>query len=139
MHVLAACVDRVVIVRRDRDRERPVEAILHGAGRCADGHLGPDLHLARLTRAFVEPLHGSAEAAKSGAGRPDDVVVHRIGNRPSALAAGDRVPHAARDWTARSVARLSAETAVARTTRGWSVLPVAIDVVGDLIVGGDVI
>src|SRR5437764_8707118 len=34
MHVLAAGIHRVVIVRRQRERERPVEAILHrGRGR----------------------------------------------------------------------------------------------------------
>ena len=40
-------------------------------------------------------------AAVAGAARPDDVVVDRIGNRPAALAAGDRVPHAARNRSGR--------------------------------------
>ena len=85
--VLAARVDRVVIVRRDGDRKRPVEAILHVAGRRADGDLRPDLDFAHLPRALVEALDGAAEAAEPGAGRPDDVVVDRIGNRQAALAA----------------------------------------------------
>ena len=63
----------------------------------ADRRFRPDLDLARLARPLVEALDGAAEAAVAGAGRPDDVVVGRVGNRPAALAASDRVPQAARN------------------------------------------
>src|SRR6185295_2699790 len=86
MHELRPRIDRVVIVRRDGDRERPVEAVLQVARGGTDRGLRPDLDLARHPRALVEPLDGAAEAAEAGAARPDDVVVDRIGNRPAALA-----------------------------------------------------
>ena len=85
--VLAARVDRVVIVRRDGDRKRPVEAILHVTGRRADGDFRPYLDFAHLPRALVEALYGTAEAPEPGAGGPDDVVVDRIRNREAALTA----------------------------------------------------
>ena len=122
-----------------RDRERPVEAVLHVAGGRADRRLRPDLDLARLPRPLVEALDGAADAAEAGAARPDDVVVDRIGNRPAALAAGDRVPHAARNRSGDVLVRLLRETAVARPARRRPVLPVAVDVVGDLVVDRDVI
>src|SRR5438874_2129340 len=48
--------------------------------------------LARLARALVEALDGPSEAAVSGAGCPDDVVVRRVGDRPAAFTTGDRMP-----------------------------------------------
>src|SRR6185503_14278713 len=122
VHVLTAGIDGVVIVRRERERERPVEAVLHVGRGGADGHLGPDLHLAHLARALVEPLHRSAEAPEAGAGRPDDVVVDRIGNGPAALAAGDRVPLAAWNRSGVGVLGLLADAAVARSARRRPVL-----------------
>ncbi len=68
----------------------------------ADGRLRPDLDFARLPRALVEALDGAAEAAVAGAAGPDDVVVDRVGHGPSALAAGDRMPQAARNRPAGS-------------------------------------
>src|SRR5437764_11164149 len=129
MHVLAAGIHRVVIVRRQRERERPVEAILHrGRGR-ADRHFGPDLDLARLPGPLVEPFDGAAQAAETGTGRPDDVVVDRVGNRPPAFATRDRMPRAARNRTGLGVLGLLADAAVARPARRRSVLPVSVDVV----------
>src|SRR5262249_4769725 len=136
VNVLAAGVDRVVIVRRNRQRERPVEPVLRTGGSRADGHLGPDFHLARLAGALVEPLDGATEAAETSARRPDDVGVDRIGDRPPTLAAGDRVPHAAGNRPGDGVLRLLGDAAVARAAGRWPVLAVAVDVVRNLVVGG---
>ena len=139
VHVLRSGVDGVVIVRRNRHRKRPVESVLHVAGRRADGRLRPDFDLARLPRPLVVALDGPADAAEPGAARPDDVVVRRIGNRPPALAAGDRMPHAAWNRSGDLLVGLFGEPAVARAARRRSVLPIAVDVVWNLVVGGHVI
>src|SRR4029077_12030732 len=101
--------------------------------------LRPDFDLARLSRALVVALHGPADAPEPGAARPDDVAVRRIGNRPPALAAGDRMPHAAGNGSGDLLVGLFGEPAVARAARRRSVLPVAVHVVWSLVVGGDVI
>ena len=114
VHVLAAGINRVVIVRRDGQRKRPVEPVFDTSRGCAHRHFGPDFHFACLMGALVEPLDRAAQAAESGAGRPDDVVVRRIGNRPSAFAAGHGVPHPTWNRSARRAFRLLADPAVAR-------------------------
>ena len=139
VHVLRPGIHDVVIVRRDRERERPVEPVSHVARRRADGDLGPDLDFAHLTRAFVEAFYGSTEAAEAGARRPDDVVVDGIGNRPAALAARDRMPQTSRNRAGVRFVRLFGNPAVARAPRGRPVLSVAVDVVRNLIVGRNVI
>src|SRR5262249_46737790 len=114
MDVLAAGVDRVVIVRRQRERKGPVEAVLDGRRRRANRDLGPDLDSAALPRPFVESFDRASQASKAGAGCPDDVVVDRTGTRPAALPAGHRVPHAARNRTAFSGLALLRNATVAR-------------------------
>src|ERR1051325_10657364 len=92
--------------------------------------------------AHVVARHNAADAAGPAPRRPNDVVVHRIGRSKPALAAGNRPPHAARNWacatTTASAAKAELE-AIAGTTVGAAVLLVAKHVVGNLIVGGDVI
>src|SRR5262249_6493158 len=67
MHVLAADVHLVMVVRRDRDRELPVEAILDfGGGRAGDG-FRPDLDVAVLAVTFVKTGDVAADAAGAGA------------------------------------------------------------------------
>src|SRR5262245_9544500 len=139
MHVLASRIDGVVIVRCDRERERPVEAVLHTLGRYTDGDLGPDLYFARLPRPLIETLDGSAEAPEAGTRGPHDVRIDGIGNRPTALTARHRVPHPARTRPRFRLGRLLGEATVARSTRRWSVLPIAVNVVRHLVVGGHVI
>src|SRR4029079_2393953 len=78
-------------------------------------------------------------APEAGAGGPADFWIGGSGNRPAALASGDRVPHPARDWPRFRLGRLLAEATVARSARRWSVLPIAVDVVRHLTVGGHVI
>ena len=139
VHVLRPRVDRVVIVRRNRQGKGPVEAVLQiGCGH-ADRDLRPDLDLARLPRALVEALHRAAETAVSRSARPHDVAVDRIGNRPAAFAARDRVPHAARNRPRGLLVGLFGEAAIARTACRRTVLSVAVDVVWNLIVGRHVI
>src|SRR5215471_7149619 len=68
VHVLAAHVHLIMVVRRDRDRELPVEAILDfGGGRAGDG-LRPDLDVAVLAVTFVKARDVAAYAAGAGAG-----------------------------------------------------------------------
>src|SRR5207253_10964934 len=90
-------------------------------------------------RALVESLDRAAEAPIPGAARPDDVVVHRIGNRPAAFAAGHRVPQPARNRARDVFVGLFGEPAVARAARRWAVLAVAVNVVWNLVVRRDVI
>src|SRR5262249_18742897 len=125
--------------RRDSNRKSPVEPVLQVAGRHADRQLRPDLHFARLTGPFIEALDRAAQAAEAGAARPDDVVVDRIGDGKAALAAGHRVPVTARNWTRYFLVGLLGYPAVARATRGRPVLPVAVDVIRNLVVGENVI
>src|SRR5205814_6788102 len=94
---LAARVNAVVIVRRDRQRHRPHEAELHVRRREPDGALRPDLYVLRLARAFVVAHHDPAHAPGSGRRRPDDVGIGRVGCRPAALTTSHRMPLTTRD------------------------------------------
>src|SRR4030095_6348187 len=81
--------------------------------------------------AFVVAHDDTTHRARAGGAGPDDVRVDGIGRGPSALAAANCMPHAARDRRTR--------TAVARTAVRWIVLLVAVDVVRDVIISGDVV
>ena len=122
VHELAAGVDRVVVVRRDRERRVPHEAVLHVGRGVSAGAERPHFHvLALCARALVEPDDDAAAASRSRRGGPDEVRVDRIRRGPAALAAFDAVPFAARD--------LPAAPAVARPAIRRAVLLVAVDVV----------
>ncbi len=136
VHKLAAHVNLVVIVGRNRDGEFPVEAVLHLCRRCARHVIGPHLDLAVLVRALVETRYCAADAARSGARGPDDVVVHRIRYGKTALASGHRVPRPARDVVAQEAAKLQA---VARAAPRRAVLPIPVNEVGNLVINSDVI
>src|SRR5262249_21387101 len=128
--VLAADIDGVVIVGRDRERHRPVEAVLQlGRGPTPCG-LGPHLHATALPRPRVVADHDAADRAGSRSARPDDVAVGGVGRSPAALAAAHAVPQAARDPKrgAEPDAALAA-AAVTRPAIGRPVLLVAEDVV----------
>ncbi len=75
-------------------------------------------------------------APEPDADRPDEFRVDRIGRGPAALAAAHRVPHRPRDA---AVAAAALDPAVARAAIRRLVLLVAEDVVGNLVVDGDVI
>src|SRR4030095_15012161 len=120
MHVLAADVDLVSIVRRNRQRHRPVESIFEVGGNTVR-LIGPHLDVPRLAPAFVVAHGATTPRARAGGAGRDDVRVDGIGRGPSALAAANCMPHAARDRRTR--------TAVARTAVRWIVLLVAVDVV----------
>ncbi len=87
VHKLAAHINLVVIVRRNRDREFPVKPILHFRRGCSGNVHRPNLDFAGLAIPFVEARHRAADASRAGAARPDDVVVHGIRRGESALAA----------------------------------------------------
>src|SRR5262249_53777892 len=100
--VLAAHVYLVVIVRRNRQRELPIEAVLDLGRGGAAGLLGPDLDVARLVIALVEHGDDAAHAARSRCAAPDDVGVDGIGRGEAALTPGHLMPRAARDLSAAS-------------------------------------
>ena len=140
MEILAADVNLVVIVRRDVERRVPDEPILQ-IGRRSIFAVRPDLHVAHLPAAFVVADDDAADASRAGGGGPDDVRIDRIGRRKAALAASDRVPHAARDVAAAATAAPAALTqaAVARAAVRRPVLLVRVDVVRNLVVDRHVI
>src|SRR6185503_243697 len=72
MHVLAADVDLVVVVRRNRQRHRPVEPVLQIGGN-AVGLIRPDLDVAGLPPPLVVAHDDAADAAGAGGAGPDDV------------------------------------------------------------------
>ena len=132
VHELAARVDRVVVVRRDRERRVPHEAILDvGRGMPARAQR-PHLDVLSRARALVEADDDAAAAPGAGRRRPDDVRVDGIGRRPPALAALARACHSLREI-------VRAGSAVARPAIRRTVLLVAVDVVRNSVVDGDVI
>ncbi len=126
VHELAADIHAVVVVGRDRDRERPLEPVGQFGRRPSLGIVRPDADVAGVAGLEVVALKDAVVAA-----RPDDVVLHRVGNGEARLAAADRVHQADRD-----AARLQA---VARHSGGRAVLAVAVDVVGNPVVGVGVV
>src|SRR5207245_3481403 len=85
----------------------------------------------------------SADAARTRGTRPDDVRVDRIGRRPAALPTAHGVPHRPRDdstaATTKTPATALPQAAVARTAIRGPILLVAVQVIRNLIVDGDVI
>ena len=89
---VAAVVDGLRVVRRDRDRGRPLEAVA-GKGRPVPGGVvRPGGDVARLPRAVVVARQDPEVLA-----RVHDVGVGGVGHRVARLAAADRVPVAVRD------------------------------------------
>ena len=86
--------DEGQVAGRGHEEAEPVEHA--GPGEELEEHRAPGEGLART---LVEALHGTAQAAVAGAGRPDDVVVDGIWNRPAALSTRDGVPQATRNRT----------------------------------------
>src|SRR5260370_1393829 len=123
MDVLAADVDPVVVVRRDRQRERPYETVLQIRGRPADRGARPDLYATGGVGARVVTGDDPDDAAEARRARPHDGRVLGVGGRPAALAAADAHPHAARDV---GLIILDAERAAARATSPRPVLAVAV-------------
>ena len=114
MHMLTACVERLGIMRRDMDREVPLEAVLQLVGRMADRRLGPHLEIPREPGAQVVSRDDAAHRSVARCARPDVVRVRRVGRGEAALAASDRLPRAARDLSSRA---RGAPARVARPTR----------------------
>ncbi len=126
VNVLASHVHGVVVVRRDRDRERPVHAELDLPGVGSHRPLRPRADGARHAGLGVEALDDAGIAAS-----PHDVGIHRIGSRPPRLAAGRRGPLRRRDPAS------SGDDA--RAAHGAVVLHLAVHEVGDPVVGRDVV
>ncbi len=131
VHELAARVDRVVVVRGDRERRVPHEAILDFGGGMPAGAQRPHLDVLARARALVESHDDAAAAAGSGRRRPNEIRIDGIGRRPPALAALHRVPLAAGDR--------AAGPAVARPAVRWAVLFVAVHVIRNPVVHRGVI
>ena len=113
VHVLAGHEERIRVVRREQQRERPLEAVLQRLGRPSAGALRPDFHVADVPIAHVHPGDNAAARAGAGRARPDHVRVARIGRREAALTAADRKPVAARDAVAiQGIARSARRRAV---------------------------
>src|ERR1019366_6969935 len=100
VHDLAADVDLVVVVRRDREGRVPDESVLDVRRRIPARAERPDLDVLSRARAFVVSYDDAAYASRSGCGRPDEVRIHRVRRRPAALATFHAVPLAARNCRA---------------------------------------
>src|SRR5439155_2257954 len=85
--VLAADVNTVVIVGGDEDGKLPVKTAFDLRGGRSGSKLGPHFHVDGLMVALIEDGHNAADAAGAAGSGPDDVAVHRIGRRKTALAA----------------------------------------------------
>ena len=118
---VGADVDLLVIVRRDRDGERPLEAVFHVLGAADLQGLGPDRDVPAVARREVVAVQETVVAA-----RPDDVLFHGVGDREARLAPADLVPGPHRD--------LAAGPGVRRTAEGGTVLAIPVHPVGDPVV-----
>ena len=133
--MLAAHIDGVAVVRREEQREDPLEPVAQRLRRPAHRALRPHLHLPELPGSLVVADHDPAGRARSRGARPDDVRVLRVRGGEAALAAADRVPHPAGNPGAEKAPGEGA----ARAPRRGAVLPVAEDVVGNRVVHGHVV
>ena len=124
VHELRAHIHRVVIVRRDGDREGPLEAVFEILRRDAVSRFRPRLHRPRHLRLQVKALEAGVVATT-----PDRALVDGVGNRPPTFASAHGAPDADRTRAAR----------VARPSIRIAVLPVAVQVVRNLRVRGHVI
>src|SRR5262249_37707249 len=100
MDDLAADVDALVIERRDRDRERPIPAVLHVLGTPPVARLGPHPHVARVTGRHVVDLEPAVIAT-----RPHRAIVDGVGKGEATLAAADVTPLRLAETTRRAAAR----------------------------------
>src|SRR4029453_5289113 len=96
VEVLAADIDLVVVVWRDRDRHDPVEPVLQVRWRTRHV-VRPHLYRSPLPPAFAVSLPHSANAAGARSRGPDHIRVDRIWRCPAVLAVVDRVPVVPRD------------------------------------------
>ena len=136
VHELAADVHRVVIVRRDREREGPLKAILDAIGWRSRRRLRPYLDGADAGGPHIILRDDPADGAASRCARPDEILVDGIGCRPSAFAATYRPPLPAAN------AHVFAEELLLRIAgphRRLAVLLVAIHEVRHSVVDGHVI
>src|SRR5689334_7254592 len=131
MNKLAADINLLVIVRRDREGKRPDKAILHVRRRRAVGLIRPNFNAPHLPVAQIKLLDDAADTSRTRSAGPHDIRIHRIRRRPTTLAAADRLPRTA--WN-RSAAERPAWTAIRRI-----VLLVAVDVIRNTIVDRHVI
>ena len=140
VHVLASDVQPVVIVRRQRERRVPDEAVLETIGWPADRRQRPDLHVVHELRAAIVLRDDAAHAPGSRSAGPHEIPVDGIGRREAALATADAHRMSARD--ARELDACEEEIPCARIARHHGrrpVLPVAVDVIGDSVVDRRVI
>src|ERR1043166_5186905 len=80
MNKLAADINLLMIVRRDRERKRPDEAIFHVRRRGAVNLIGPNFDAAHLPGAQIEFLDIATDTSRTSSTGPDDVRIER--NRP---------------------------------------------------------
>ena len=130
--MLAGDEDGVAIVRGHVQRERPLEAVAHAAGRVAAGQFGPHLDVPELAVAGVPAHHHTAARTRSRRARPHDVRILGIGGREPALAPAHGDPFRPRYRPADAAEATGAAVAGAAERR--SVLPVAEHVVGNRVV-----
>ena len=109
--VLTSYVDPVVIVRRHRDREGPIEAVLQLTGGITFGGIGPNLDAAILPGSLVISVDTAPDAAGSRSTGPDNVGIGGIGNGPTALASTDTDPLIARNLSDKLTIAINAAVA----------------------------
>src|SRR4029079_4667317 len=83
--VLAADIDRVVVVGRDHHGAGPVAAVIQLARRVAGGHLRPDLDVVGDPGPHVVARDDTAYAAEARGAGPDEVGGLRVGWGRAAL------------------------------------------------------
>src|SRR5262249_18270497 len=80
-------VEQVWIVRREKNREVPLESILHALGAPAHRIVRPDIDVALLPRAVIETSEQAAVIASE-----DDVGIFRMRLHPAGFASGGLLP-----------------------------------------------
>src|SRR5438105_61975 len=140
MNELTADVNLCVIVRRDGQRHGPYKTIFQVSRDVATRVIRPHFDVARLPGLDVVNLDDTANAARAGRAGPDDVVIDRIGRGPTALTTGDVNPSAARNYSAAAAAATkTARSRPAGSTIRRTILPIAVNIIRNQIISGDVI
>src|SRR5262249_50240168 len=124
-NMVASGIERIWIMRREHDGERPLETILHLVRRRAANALGPDANVAYLAGAVVV----ACQVALIAAGVDEVGVVWAHGD-VAALATANLVPVRTSDGVMQRAARHG---------NGCVVLLRAVNPIRELVVGDDVI
>src|SRR5690349_19265017 len=90
MYVLAADVQDVMVMSRQREWHRPHKAVLEAVRRPADRRHRPDLDVLHELRPSIVSCDDATDGSRPGSARPHEIAIHGIRCGPATFTAADR-------------------------------------------------